>query len=492
MRTRSTEKLRGGPDEQQSARESVEPLSSARPTRVTRVTRAKGSENKNLRSEYPKELSGPTATGSARATLTGSNGSTNDSPEPREMQLRPHPCTFSPPEKTGITCVLYTFLVDELPQNYPYLLFLSSSNHWANHQFQIPFFCFSGPDPPPADIGSPGDIYVAPAASALYAYLPSEDDLFEDGIWTRWNAVRPSNDFFELQPGDHDLLQHPHFPGRLLWANSASFSWYKLDTVNRVLGEALQKKLFAGNEDPAAAAKILVEHTLQIQSGEYKVSKRRQNDEETETRKKRRVAKPKKDMMAPVSDLETENAGLKASIDQLRRLHAAEVASLRMSLDTRLREQVDTRLRKQTATISSLTEENAELRTSFAARSATITRLDEERAALTATAEEVLRENTALKTTLATSTMHTAQLEATLAREREDSAQRNMQHKASLHAAESTIRGLKDTAKVLLAEVDRVNDTAAQDAKLAEVRISEQQSKIVTLEAEIARLTRAT
>ncbi|KAK7001687.1 hypothetical protein R3P38DRAFT_2730637, partial [Favolaschia claudopus] len=55
------------------------------------------------------------------AAISASEKITNDS----EVQpLKPHPCLVQPPpEEDNITCLMQTFLVDTLPENYPYLPF---------------------------------------------------------------------------------------------------------------------------------------------------------------------------------------------------------------------------------------------------------------------------------------------------------------------------------------------------------------------------------
>jgi len=181
------------------------------------------------------------------------------------LELRPHPCTFPLPESVtvrGITCVTRTFLVDFLPAIYPYLPFRCSNSPTA--KFQIPFFSFSGPDPPPPDIGSPGDVYVAPAANALYAYLPV-DGVSDRGAWTRWSFVRSEYASRELKLSEPGVFGHPLFPAHVLWAVRTSFGWYSLSTVNSARRDVRSKKLFADGEGVEAASKILVAYVLQQQ-----------------------------------------------------------------------------------------------------------------------------------------------------------------------------------------------------------------------------------
>ncbi|KAJ7906174.1 hypothetical protein B0H13DRAFT_2021463, partial [Mycena leptocephala] len=190
-----------------------------------------------------------------------------------------------------------------------------------------------------------------------------------------------------------------------------------------------------------------------------------------------------------------------------------------------------------------------DLKTSLDERAAIIASLDSEKAALKATVEEGLRKNQVLKTALTelkqkpqsaqlqlldfmretfgeeeviqTDTqsavaeariqiaalqtkiahlgnsvadpLHSGQLNATRNRDPQDSTHHSTQHSIALRAAQSTIRSLEKTTQVLLSEIERVNNIAAQDAaslSRAGVCISDQQTKIATLETEVARLTR--
>ncbi|KAJ7848946.1 hypothetical protein B0H14DRAFT_3452769 [Mycena olivaceomarginata] len=156
--------------------------------------------------------------------------------------LRPHPCTLPPPDANslaarGITCTLSTFLVSSVPATYPYLPFRPRTTA-TDCRAHIPFFSYSGPDPPPTDIGcSPGDTYVAPTAGALYAFLPVPvpgvvggvvDGVADDagagagvgvgvnGAWTRWTAINPdpssAQSRREVKLGDPGLVPHPVLP----------------------------------------------------------------------------------------------------------------------------------------------------------------------------------------------------------------------------------------------------------------------------------------
>ncbi|KAJ7663486.1 hypothetical protein B0H17DRAFT_1144055 [Mycena rosella] len=215
--------------------------------------------------------------------------------------VQPHPCTLPPPKSAtpGITCTTRTFLVDFIPGTYPYLYTRSPTSG----KFQIDFFVFSGPDPPPADIGGAGDVYVAPAARRLYAYLPA-------GGWTRWtvggNTARTT-----LRLGDAGLLGHPYFPDRLLWASESAFSWYALNSINanryrtkgetpeelvaRTLEHEQEKKRRAEDREdartrkrPRGGADAQAEKDAEMLIGEKDVMFRGEDHGDGKTRKRRR------------------------------------------------------------------------------------------------------------------------------------------------------------------------------------------------------------
>ncbi|KAJ7906179.1 hypothetical protein B0H13DRAFT_2021472, partial [Mycena leptocephala] len=191
-----------------------------------------------------------------------------------------------------------------------------------------------------------------------------------------------------------------------------------------------------------------------------------------------------------------------------------------------------------------------DLQTSLDERAVIIASLDSEKAALKATVEEGLRKNQVLKTALTelkqkpqsaqlqlldfmretfgeeeviqtgntqsavaeariqfaalqtkiarldnsvANPLDSGQLKAARNRDPQDSAHHSAQHSVALRAAQATIRGLEEATQVLLSEIERMNNIAAQDAaslSRAGVCISDQQAKITTLEAEVARLTR--
>ncbi|KAJ7342679.1 hypothetical protein DFH08DRAFT_963405 [Mycena albidolilacea] len=393
-----------------------------------------------------------------------------------------------------MTSVIHTFLVDEFSETYPYLPFNCSNDYARMHQdsrprasvliqqIQIPFFCFSGPDPPPANIGSLGDLYVAPTASALYAYLPS-DDLFEDGSWTRWSATRPTDRTLDLAPGDPGLLQHPYFPDRVLWAFTTSFSWFRLDSVNRMM-RTVPPSWYRDSEDTVTATKTMVDQTVLGQKEQYRLLeemtlKRSREEDAPKARKKVRVTGgTKPNAAARVAELEAENGALKASLEEGRRTHAAEVKSL------------DTQLSKHLATIAGLIaglKKNTAQAASVERLAATITHLDAEKAASSVTVKEVLLENEALKAYKATATVRIVDLEA-----ENGALTASLQEHRRLHAAEvgtlqtsfdTTVNVLKDdkaAMRALLGKPRRAVALTRPEAKKSEVLRDNETLKVKT------------
>ncbi|KAK7053682.1 hypothetical protein R3P38DRAFT_2682886 [Favolaschia claudopus] len=461
----------------------------------------------------------------------------------------PHPCSFPTPERPGITCLTHLFLVDKLPEDYPYLPFQTDLGTLVQTKHQIPFYCFSGPDPPPNDVGaSLGDLYIASDASILYAYLDSKENLAQEGVWKRWNAVSG-------MPNVDALLKHPHFPDRYLWTING-FTWAPLDAVTRY---CLAPN--PGVINDLAYTKWVVEHTIKATE--------KQNQEYLDLVAK--AVKPTK--------TQAEHGVVReliASLDKERHAHGTQLAALHSSLRTekgtvaRLEDanatlkshlaqhsEAASRLQLDKAalsrTINDLRQENNDLkvaRTQLTAslneKIARLANVDAEHVSLASTNEDTARKNEGLKKLLeeraaANRRMNTENKEllkrhedlfikydnaaelvdektADIARvelEKAALAQENEAMKAALEkqqqvtardgladapqalpsgnfdrereawaaklqAAESTIDGLRGTAKVLLAELDRSENAAKAQA-------ADQQKKIMTLEEEVAR-----
>ncbi|KAF7333057.1 hypothetical protein MVEN_02412300 [Mycena venus] len=120
------------------------------------------------------------------------------------QQLATHPCYKNPnprsrlkPETT-FTLKYIKMCSHTIPANYPYALFaiagLYAEKGSVYEYLPVPFFEFRGYGAPPADVGTPGDVYIdlTPGAHALYSR--SEED------WARWAG-----------PAAPEMLGHPHF-----------------------------------------------------------------------------------------------------------------------------------------------------------------------------------------------------------------------------------------------------------------------------------------
>ncbi|KAJ7469874.1 hypothetical protein B0H11DRAFT_2435665 [Mycena galericulata] len=315
-----------------------------------------------------------------------------------EKNDRHNPCTFPPPISSiteGITCTTRAFYVDTLPPSYPY--FVSKSSSAKN--FQIPFFLFSGPDPPPADIGCLGDVYVAPEASALYGYLPV-DEAAGGGGWVRWTAINVGcEQRLLLKFSDSGMLGHPYFPERILWARKMDISWYALGSINAARREMCNEKLPMVNEDAETATKKWVARAVQ-NVGE-KDSKKRRADDDKDPRKRARVSStparsksifvPRgistasqepartgcdgfygKDQLAAlltaIARLEGETEALKTTLsdEEGKRIHDQTTAIARMEREIEaLADEERKLIQDQTATIARLKTENEALKRSW-------------------------------------------------------------------------------------------------------------------------------
>ncbi|KAJ7733351.1 hypothetical protein B0H16DRAFT_164636 [Mycena metata] len=213
-----------------------------------------------------------------------------------EEPLKPHPCCLPHPESMlarGISCITRVFLVDFLPPTYTFLPYRTS--HSTTLKFQIPFFIFSGPDPPPPELGSPGDLYVAPATNALYACMAvagaDGGGGAGSGVWMPWRAIGYSEakprDFKLTDPG---LLLHPYFPAHVLWTFKACFGWYSIVTLNNWRRDTKLRMLVKGHEEAGEAAKVLVAQTLQLQQEKAALAADRKGEKGKKKGVKRRVS----------------------------------------------------------------------------------------------------------------------------------------------------------------------------------------------------------
>ncbi|KAJ7828366.1 hypothetical protein B0H14DRAFT_2812187, partial [Mycena olivaceomarginata] len=210
--------------------------------------------------------------------------------------------------KPGMTSVIHTFLVDEFSETYPYLPFDCSNDYARMHQDSRPR----------ASVTST----LHPQQVHCTRNLPS-DDLFEDGSWTRWSATRPLIERSTSPPGDPGLLQHPYFPDRVLWAFTTSFSWFRLDSVNRMM-RTVPLSWYRDSEDTVTATKTMVDQTVLGQNEQYRLL-----EEMTLKRRIRRKQHRSRGWQRP-SHAWTRRRPLRHTDV----LHAAEVGSLQTSFDT--------------------------------------------------------------------------------------------------------------------------------------------------------------
>ncbi|KAJ7907202.1 hypothetical protein B0H13DRAFT_2662500 [Mycena leptocephala] len=462
-----------------------------------------------------------------------------------ELELRPHPCTFLRQNRLLKGHILRHphLSVNVLPANYPYLPFRFSNS--PNAKFQVPFFCFSGPDPPPADIGSLGDVYIAPAASTLTVISQSMAN--RGGAWTRWTAVIPRRDLKLDEPG---FLHHPYFPA--------------------------QTKPFAEDDDPdaEAAAKILVARALQnwedkatkkvanlkrktMDEGEpqknpqKKTRRALQSDcpvtlpepRSTRGRLPHRPTKEIREQEEAIAGLEMKNASLKVSVDYQTvscanrgaedgaaegTIHPPPCAAPRMPFHPEfldfMREtfacEVMRTCNAQRVAAETAASDGAHLpftrstdvpSTPFAARvqvNALESKLARRMSSFThprQVADPPSRYDGCgldvnVDTAAADKPTTIAQLEEARTYDRKDYTLRTARHNVALRAAETTIWGLENKIKELQAEIDRGlspclfttslhRGSRCSLLRLAEACISDQQSKIAELEAEVSRLT---
>ncbi|KAK7001688.1 hypothetical protein R3P38DRAFT_3046916 [Favolaschia claudopus] len=502
--------------------------------------------------------------------------------EPRG--LKPHPCTTPEllTEREDISRFTCVFLVDEIPPNYPYLPFHNGKLETLvklRTKHQIPFQCFCGPDPPEDVFGAAlGDLYVAPSTSTLYAYLASEDELFEEGAWKPWKATTNTGDL-------GGFLPHPHFPERYLWTING-FSWNTLDNLRQNMLKQLHPDA-PEVIDVDAYTKLLVGKTL-IEAKKMNEEYQRLLDKCAPKKKPKQTLSGKiavleeanralgvaaqahstemaalvqslagqVDTVACLKDangaltaslgqssesivqsnaekvaLSTEVCRLRAEIEELRDGQAklttlldeervaaidteaervsisatlADISQENISLKDQLNERGETiarldaeKLAMSTA-VEGMTAELANAKTLLDTRGATLRRVENEKFILSMTVEELVEDNKAVREALererdslpedliqhssprfdikmaANDHINNAilQLQENFARERLDWA-------AELRAAETSIQGLRSTAKVLLAEIDR-NTSGAQAC------ISSQQERITFLEKKLA------
>jgi hypothetical protein len=132
--------------------------------------------------------------------------------------LRQHPCYQNPDPRSKLkpdttsTLKYIKMCGGTIPTTYPYALplvpGLYAQKGTVYEYLPVPFFEFRGSGAPPADLGTPGDVYIDLTPDAHALYCKSEED------WTRWAgpAVVAS-----------DQLCHPHFVD---WSHSRHVNFH--------------------------------------------------------------------------------------------------------------------------------------------------------------------------------------------------------------------------------------------------------------------------
>ncbi|KAF7354609.1 hypothetical protein MSAN_01374200 [Mycena sanguinolenta] len=117
-----------------------------------------------------------------------------------DIDLSQHPCYRKPDPRSRLkpdTVFRLKYIKmawEAIPGRYPYVL--PSIEGLYNDKFlPVPYFEFHGAGAPPADIGTPGDVYIDITRGVQALYARSEED------WSRWTPCAPRE----------QLLCHPHF-----------------------------------------------------------------------------------------------------------------------------------------------------------------------------------------------------------------------------------------------------------------------------------------
>ncbi|KAJ7206162.1 hypothetical protein C8J57DRAFT_357726 [Mycena rebaudengoi] len=161
-----------------------------------------------------------------------------------------HPCILFPclesKLKPQTTVSLKYILVLNVPSTYPY----ATLPVLARRSVRVPFLEFRSLGAPPADVGSPGDVYIdhTPAAPRLFCRSETQ--------WTAWPG-----------PSDVDLVAHPDFVDakweRYLWCSPGlGVEWSCLSTIRRrradLVAEGVLDDVVASEEEGRAlAAKVV-------------------------------------------------------------------------------------------------------------------------------------------------------------------------------------------------------------------------------------------
>jgi hypothetical protein len=103
------------------------------------------------------------------------------------------------------------FTVKTLPDSFPYEVI-------RDNGLQIHYFEFRGQGPPPADLGSPGDVWLNVRAGELSLYARTLTE------WAIWPGPRKAK---------KQMFEHPLVPGRYLWCTRKHVLWYTCDGIRK-------------------------------------------------------------------------------------------------------------------------------------------------------------------------------------------------------------------------------------------------------------------
>ena len=127
----------------------------------------------------------------------------------------PMPCIANP-KPTSTSSIPFRherrhFTVKTLPDSFPYEVI-------RDNGLQIHYFEFRGQGPPPADLGSPGDVWLNVRAGELSLYARTQSD------WVIWPGPRKAK---------KQMFEHPLVPGRYLWCTRKHVLWYTCDGIRK-------------------------------------------------------------------------------------------------------------------------------------------------------------------------------------------------------------------------------------------------------------------
>src|ERR1700683_3907026 len=141
------------------------------------------------------------------------------------MVKPPHPSrnalALNSAEQPGIVCHNHEFHVREIPEDYPYRLETSSE---SSTNIIIPFYEFRGKEPPPTNIGNPGDVYLETGADAFALYAKMR---------TGWKMWDPLPTWGSIVPPASEFLAHPDSENlnRFFWCDGYQVGWYAFSGV---------------------------------------------------------------------------------------------------------------------------------------------------------------------------------------------------------------------------------------------------------------------